>query len=249
MITVAICLGWTVGKVLTSGRGRAVLGQKANREELSSWIDYPIPEYRRGMTKGVKYPPPPWKLEGKGALSLWLVPAGAIPIDDGVRPVSIGGRWLMSVACLAYGGGGVLAYNELLVGVVVRSSAGLGVHIPRIWVDSKVSLEGGRALWEIPKEMAVFRKTPSGLPAVLVDGQEIASLDVQPRRPIPRKWTICSRVVQMRGAEPVITRFRTQSHIAWSRARWDFSGPLAFLADKKPFLTLGLSRAQLEFGG
>ena len=182
-------------------------------------------------------------------MSIWLVPAGSVSVPAGIKPVSFAGRWLLGVACLAYGGGGILAYNELVVGVAVRSGVGLGVHIPQIWVDSKVSLEGGRALWGIPKELASFQKAASGWPSVVVDGEELASMEIRPRWPIPRRWKMKSRVVQARGDEVLVSRFRVDSHLAWSWARWHFSGPLAFLENKRPLVSIGLSRARLEFGG
>lgn len=195
-----------------------------------------------------RYPAAPWKLHGRGGLSLWTVPAGSFELPEGIRPISIAGRWLLGVGCLAYDKSGLLAYNELVVGVAVRCPAGFGVHISHIWVDSPVSAQGGKELWGIPKQMASFEKSSDGLPTVRVKGQTIAVVDFKPRRPIPRRWKLKSRVIQGRADKLKVSNFRVESHLAWSRAHWEFSGPLAFLEGRRPLVSLGLSRAAMEFG-
>jgi Acetoacetate decarboxylase (ADC) len=195
-----------------------------------------------------EYPAPPWELHGRGGLSIWMVPAGLVRLPTGVKPVEIAGRWFLGAACLAYDQSGVLAYNELAVGVAVRGTDGWGVHITHIWVDHPVSLAGGRELWGIPKQLAVFEKSEKGLPRVRADGTIIASVDFRPRRALPLRWKVKSRVFQEKSGDLRVSRFRAESHLAWSRARWEFSGALAFLHGSRPLASLGLSRLRLDFG-
>ncbi len=201
----------------------------------------------KGMA-AYRYPAPPWKLQGRGGLTIWTMPAGFIELPGGLKPLTLAGRWLAGVACLAYDTGGVLAYNELLVGVAVRGAGGLGVHISHIWVDSPVSAAGGRELWGIPKQLATFEKSGDGIPMVKANGAMIAKVEFTPKWPLPRRWKIKSRVVQEKGGELRVSGFRADSHLAWSRARWEFAGPLAFLQEGRPWCSIGLSRARLEFG-
>jgi len=205
-----------------------------------------MPFFRRMAV--TRYPAAPWKLQGRGGLSIWTVPAGTVELPEGVKPLSMAGQWFLGVACLAYDEGGMLAYNELAVGVAVRGPSGLGVHISHIWVDSPVSAAGGRELWGIPKKLAKFERSGDGIPMVMADGAMIAKVDFKPRRPIPRRWKVSSRVVQKKKGDICVSAFRVDSHLAWSRSQWEFGCALAFLEGRRPWVSIGLSRAKMEFG-
>jgi hypothetical protein len=195
-----------------------------------------------------RYPEPPWKLQGRGGLSFWIIPSGSVELPEGVRPLELAGRWFVGVGCIAYDESGMLAYNELVAAIAVRGTGGLGVHISHIWVDSPVSAAGGRELWGIPKKLAKFEKAGDGAPMVKADGAMIAKVEFTPRWPLPRRWKMRSRTVQMKKGQLCETSFRVDSHLAWGRARWEFGGPLAFLEGRKPLASIGLSRAKMEFG-
>jgi hypothetical protein len=78
------------------------------------------------------HPPPPWRLHGE----LLLIPDGP-------------GTGLM----LARYSGGTLAYHELIV--FARPFV-----VAEIYVDDERSRAGGRAIWNLPKELAEFRVSP-----------------------------------------------------------------------------------------
>jgi len=57
-----------------------------------------------------------------------------------------------------YESGSTLAYSELIVfSALVRAGGKIGGWVSRIYVDSAESLAGGREIWGLPKELAVFK--------------------------------------------------------------------------------------------
>ncbi|MGV9626851.1 acetoacetate decarboxylase family protein [Streptomyces sp. NPDC003487] len=108
------------------------------------------------------HPPEPWHLRGDMYTALWLVPGRDLPtwpLPEGARAVSVSGRRLLVTFWVDYTGGD-LAYRELLVAVVVRHGVRLAATAVQVWVDDERSLSGGRRLWALPKEPAVFTFTP-----------------------------------------------------------------------------------------
>lgn len=109
---------------------------------------------------GVSYPPAPWHLRGRAYVSAWRVPAGELPatcLPPDARPVAVFGRAVVGTAWAAYKPGGVLAYNEVLVAMRVRVGGRPFTTITHIWVDHPASIAGGRELWGIPKQQAIFQ--------------------------------------------------------------------------------------------
>lgn len=103
------------------------------------------------------YPEQPWHLAGQMYLSLWLEPRSELPqVVPGTVPVTAFGRGVVGAAWVVYEDESVLHYNELLRAVLVRDGRRPRACITDIWVDNEASLAGGRALWGIPKERAVF---------------------------------------------------------------------------------------------
>jgi hypothetical protein len=76
----------------------------------------------------MSHPPAPWRLHGE----LLLIPRGPT-----------------SGLMLATYTGGTLAYHELIVFAA-------GFLVTHIYVDDERSLSGGRAIWNLPKELAEF---------------------------------------------------------------------------------------------
>src|SRR3978361_467051 len=99
------------------------------------------------------YPPAPWKMNGQLWMSLFRVRAG----DHAAAEPGVYGAALVSYELPS-----PLTYSELLVARMVKRSGGRRVNITDIWVDSPDSLEGGRALWAIPKYLCEFECTSTG---------------------------------------------------------------------------------------
>lgn len=192
------------------------------------------------------YPPPPWRLAGTAHLGLWPLPAAALPwaLVPGTRPFTLLGRTFVAVAFVAYRGGD-LDYDELAVMVPVGIGRRLAVTIVRIWVDSPASLEGGRALWGIPKEMAAFRGTEAADAA-----GPFARLRVGTGLRLPGRWPARATVAQARDGTPALTHASLRARIALVRGAWDFApaGPLGVLAGRRPWATVRLAPLAMRFG-
>ncbi|MFF9632115.1 acetoacetate decarboxylase family protein [Streptomyces fradiae] len=109
-------------------------------------------------------PPPPWHLRGTAHAALWLVPEDRLPpwpLAPGVRPLRFGRRRVVGVFWVDYRPGGTLAYRELLVALAVRHGTAIGGCAVEAWVDDPRSVEAGRALWGIPKRLAVLSFGPA----------------------------------------------------------------------------------------
>lgn len=208
------------------------------------------------------YPPEPWYLGGDFLSGIFLVPVSELPgqvwahLPAGARPVRIAGRAIVAVAAVRYTPGGVLAYDELLVAVLVIRRGRLAVTIPQIWVTSPASQAGGRALWGIPKELMSARRSPAGRRlralfrttgrAVLAEVSGAARLD------LPGTWTLPLPTLQRGadGASSAIIRssnsVRGRLHLA--HTEWSFGSSLSWLQGRRPLLSAALTRAAVVFG-
>jgi hypothetical protein len=182
----------------------------------------------------VVFPPSPWRLRGRAVVSLWRSPATAEP-----NAVRLFGRSVVGVARVTYDEGGDLAYDELALFALVRTPKGLGVTIRAIWVDSEASLEGGRALWAIPKERGEFVGETIRRP----DGEPLAAVRFRPEIGLPGLWRLRGWIEQGEVLTPVRlrTRFRLGS------VGWAFPAGSAFPSGR-PFLTVRLDAPEMTFG-
>ncbi|NYG55502.1 acetoacetate decarboxylase family protein [Nocardioides perillae] len=207
------------------------------------------------------YPPEPWDLEGTGQVGAWRVDAARVPaLPDGARPLVARGRALAVTAFVDYAPTGLMAYHELLAGVLARHGRGVALSITDIWVDSEVSLAGGRGLWGIPKDLADFpdgTAAPTGragaaTTAALVDGRVAARATYAAARgpalrlPLP----LVGRVVQTLAGETVATRIRAGGRVRRASATWELpaDGPLGWLDGARPVLHLLADPFSLTFG-
>ncbi len=199
------------------------------------------------------YPPAPWNMHGQLWMSLFRVRAG----DHPDREPGVYGAALVS-----YERPSPLTYSELLVAHVVKEAGGRHVNITDIWVDSPDSLEGGRALWAIPKDLCEFEHTTTGgrvkrtAWSTTLDGSPIASArfsdvtGVVPRAPF-KGSTWQQRAADEPGAErEVVAHIKGSARAFPARGSWDFDarGPLAWLAGKRPLASFRMTDFQMSFG-
>jgi hypothetical protein len=199
------------------------------------------------------YPQAPWNMHGQLWLSLFRVREG----DHGEREPGVYG-----VALVAYERPSPLTYSELLVARPVKAAGGRRVNITDIWVDSADSRDGGRALWAIPKGLCDFDRQCTGDRvqrmswSTSLDGVPIASArfaDVSsnaPRTPF-KGSTWQQRPADEQGADrEVVATLRGSAKALPCRGSWDFndSGPLAWLAGKRPLASFRMCDFQLSFG-
>ncbi|MGB8997288.1 MAG: acetoacetate decarboxylase family protein [Pseudonocardiaceae bacterium] len=197
------------------------------------------------------YPPEPWELRGQMHLTAWRVPSARLPgLGVGLRPLHVGGTALVVTAWVIYEPGGVLSYRELLVAVLAHRRGRPLVTITDIWVDSVTSLHGGRELWAIPKQWATFQIDGTTCAAVDADGRRIASAAVRSIGALPGRWPVSYRVAQQRTDELLLIPVRCTSGVRLIRLNWNFplTGPLRWLTDARPALSLSLRDFTLLFG-
>jgi hypothetical protein len=205
------------------------------------------------------YPPPPWHLGGRMHLSLWRVPADALPVEvatsapPGTAPVVVGGETLVGTAFVRYEPGGVLHYDELIAAVLVHARGRPRITIPHIWVDHLGSLRGGRELWAIPKRLARFEHRVTARTvrcrAATDDGVVAELVTVRSTR-LPGWWPLRLRTAQQLDGVVRTTSVRSSAQLALARSRWSFpaDGPLGYLADRPAVGHLDLERFRLSFG-
>lgn len=196
------------------------------------------------------YPPAPWQMHGQLWLSLFRVRKG----DHPERAPGVYGA-----AMVHYEQPSPLTYGELLVATVREKRT----HITDIWVDSPASMQGGRELWAIPKDLCDF--------TFHEDAGRLASrttvTTARAGRPIASAWfTDASRFAprtpfrggtwqQRTGPDPrageVVTADLHGSarslpcHGTWA---FDPAGPLGWLHGKRPLASFRMRDFQMSFG-
>ncbi|WP_116047587.1 acetoacetate decarboxylase family protein [Amycolatopsis palatopharyngis] len=201
-----------------------------------------------------EYPPEPWRLAGQGYLSVWQVPVGELPrLPAGVQPMTLAGRAMVTTAWIDYQEQGQLAYHELLAAITVRSGLQPTATITEIWVDSEVSLAGGRQLWGIPKDLADFDfrhgRVFTATASTARDWIATAAFTVRSGPPFPMRgsFTIAQRVGDSIKYSQVGSRALPRA----AGANWNINpdGPLGYLAGRRPLLNLHTRDFRLRFGG
>ncbi|HWS32137.1 MAG TPA: acetoacetate decarboxylase family protein [Actinoplanes sp.] len=202
------------------------------------------------------YPPEPWNLRGQMYLSIFLVPRRRLPalppvLGAAVRPVTVGGRVAVGAAWVSYEPGGVLHYRELLSAVLVHEHGRPRVSITDIWVDSAASREGGRNLWGIPKELAGLTIDAENTPLVdaTMTDPPVAAL-IRLRKRLPGRFPVGFTVAQELSGQVRRTPVRGRAGLRTTTAAWrpDPSGPLGYLAGRRPLLSLAVTDFWLVFG-
>ena len=195
------------------------------------------------------YPPEPWYLGGSLLASAFLVDGAwfrnAVPA--GRHPLRFGSKVVVGVASASYVAGGVLAYEELLVALPTWGRGGLRLTIPQIWVDSPASREGGRTLWGIPKELAVFERSDT---RASMNSTEMVIESRVGRALLPGMRQLPLPILQQVDGGSILSRNRVIGRIRRLRAHWSFAsdGPLDYLAGHRPFVSFAVSDASIIFG-
>jgi acetoacetate decarboxylase len=142
------------------------------------------------VTSPGPHPPAPWRLGGPSLVVPALVPIvsarDAIPDSLHVLPVAPG-YTLGGLVAVTYEPGSTLSYNELIACAgMVRSGRHVGGWISHIWVDDQESVNGGRGIWKLPKDLAEFRtdRRPDGSQrfSAHVDGTTLVRIASAPPR-------------------------------------------------------------------
>ena len=194
------------------------------------------------------FPPEPWDLHGHAHVGVWLLPRDLAPAPHSAatRPITLFGRTIVAAAFFRYDSPSPLTYDEIMSTVLVRHGLRPRVSITHIWVDSEASRAGGRALWAIPKEMAQFDRTDHHA----YEAAGIGSLRVRPGRRLPWRVPLRFRIAQDRDGTLLTSPVSGRVRLGFATGRWSFDpvGPLGFLAEHRPVLTLSINPFRLLFG-
>jgi len=199
------------------------------------------------------YPPAPWNMHGQLWLSLFRVRPG----DHPDREPGVYGAALVS-----YEHPSPLTYSELLVARPVKAAGGRRVNITDIWVDSEESLEGGRALWAIPKDLCTFQRTTTGKRlqrtswSTSLDGVPIASAQFSDISRVTLRTPFKGSTWQQRPTthegpdREAVADLKGSAKVLPCRGSWTFDeqGPLAWLAGKRPLASFRMADFQMSFG-
>ncbi|QWC86269.1 acetoacetate decarboxylase family protein [Nocardioidaceae bacterium] len=213
------------------------------------------------------HPPAPWHLRGDlWCSTFWLSRSHETRGPGGERP-----RGLYGCALVDYRSGGVLTYRELLV-ARLRRPLPTRVTITDIWVDSEVSLAGGRRLWAIPKGMAdlQFEGAGDGGSGMRLDAEvtlpssepvpgSVVSVTARTVGPlaVPAPFSFGTR--QQREHVPdatpqdrgeVVTTVAGRARVAPARSTWEFApdGALAWLRDARQVASFVAADFSMSFG-
>ncbi|WP_104108122.1 acetoacetate decarboxylase family protein [Nocardioides sp. 616] len=185
------------------------------------------------------FPSPPWQLRGQ----LWGSLFRAAPPD---QP-----RGLFVVAFVSYEAGSTCEYSELLVARRAEGTS-TALTVRDMWVDSEPSREAGRALWALPKELAVFHHDQGTVGPVArhswrasTAGRTLASAEFVDAS------ALSARVpVRATTRQPVADGGLRVATVTGSTrglpclGHWSFApdGALGWLADRHPVLSFRLRR-------
>lgn len=165
---------------------------------------------------------------------------------------------LYGAAFFSYEEGSPLTYRELVVARLLDAPRRT-LEITDIWVDSAESLQGGRSLWAIPKELADLEVEDRRLgPAAYTsfaagsDGREIVSgsfASLPAAAVLRTPYSALARQPREGGAF-LTTPIRGSARSFPALASWDFAadGPLSYLRDRRPLVSFRLRDVRLTFG-
>lgn len=203
------------------------------------------------------YPPLPWRLRGRMHLAFALVPLEAarrwIPDDLSVVPFTA----RSTVAALALGRyhrGSTLVYSELIVAVgLARCGSRPGFWVSHIYVDDLDSLEAGREMFGLPKELAAFewdeQLDGSGGVTVTRDGETLLTGRWSGPWPIALPLPLYAPVLGSVNGDRRAFNALGKAQVGAGRLRLQIpmESPFSGLGLERPALTLRADHLDLRF--
>ena len=201
----------------------------------------------------IAYPQPPWSLRGDMFVALVKMPPNTVPAE--IVPACARQRpdrsMTLAVAFVDYQPGGQLSYREFLVGATNQAMLGTGT-ILKIWVDTMVSLAGGRELWFIPKDLADFDVHTDGgfTGTVTVDGQKALAYSYTPTLTLPGRWTLPNTLLQEHDGAVRRTKSKFRARFQLGKGTLDIadSGPVSFLRQGRVLRHVAMRDFTATFG-
>ncbi|MFO0694305.1 MAG: acetoacetate decarboxylase family protein [Polyangiales bacterium] len=154
------------------------------------------------------YPDPPWEMHGMGVFAPTLTPVEDIELPPGFEPMSVAGRCAGMLAYVEYREPSPLTYHELIwMPCLVRaggSRKARGYFVSVMYVDDTSTLAGGREIWKLPKTLARFERTETG---VTVDGEDGTHVELSFRAFGP-SLPARGRIVTLQPSQEGVVRFQ-----------------------------------------
>lgn len=201
----------------------------------------------------MSYPVTPWYLQGRALLSAhWIdVDRARSEVPPALEIQSVlPGKTLGCVLLARYETGSVLEYSELIVvPALVKHEGQLGGWISPIYVDDVSSVNGGRDIWGLPKQLAEFAWTEDTI-EVSQQGRLLCGAARRSRWfSLPNSWQlpITGQVFCQRKSELALfkSRVQGQTHIASTQLTVPPTSPFAHLALEQPWLEIELTDLKL----
>ena len=187
------------------------------------------------------YPPAPWHTQGGAWIGLFRADR-SMPLPPDLAPL-LNRRWI--VVALIRHLAGTLRYNECIVGAYARRGAIPGLYIEHIWVDSASSLSGGRSIWGLPKQLAVFDWQDA---TVQIHDQAglIATLSVDPGTALLPRLALPIPIFGHRDEHRVLTLAHATARLGRAGMRLSaWSERFAYRIGPTPMLALALKPFRL----
>lgn len=207
------------------------------------------------------YPSAPWTLRGYALQTVQLIDIERVRplIPKEFEIVSVfPGKTIGGVYLSNYGPGSVLEYSELIVVAgLVRYTSRVGGWISHIYVDNADSVEGGREIWGLPKQMADFTwkdsdRTTSGYNKRVIvrqGEQTLCRLSYHPQNfglPLPFSGDVFSTelasILLFKG------ELQAQVGLVSSEVQVPVGSPFATLGLEQPWLTFHCDQLRLVAG-
>lgn len=193
----------------------------------------------------MSHPQPPWLIQGYGFQTLQVVDIDRVSslIPSALEVVSVWpGKTLGGVYIASYVEGSTLLYNELIViSAIVRYANRIGAWISHIYVDNPDSVEGGREIWGLPKELAQFTWNHDSSLSVKVsqDEQLLCELNC--------KWQLPGWQQSISGSVFSVLDSKLMCFEGRGGLRWHLSNVDLQIPSGSHFAWLGLSQPWLGF--
>lgn len=192
------------------------------------------------------YPPAPWHLYGSALQSFYLIDLETarilVPIDLEIVSI-LPGKTLGGLYLSVYDAQSTLSYHELIVvSALVRYQGKIGSWISHIYVDHPDSVQGGRNIWGLPKEMADFNwddhhiKVSQGHTGLCQAKYSQTGVPLS----LWNKYNICGNVFSRLDQDILKFQGNFETRLKWIQCRLSIpsESPFSLLKLDNPLLTL-----------
>ncbi len=197
----------------------------------------------------MSYPQPPWTLKGYAFVTLQLLDIARVRplIPEKLNIISVfPGKTVGGVYLSKYSSGSVLEYSELIIIAGFLSYEGkFGGWVSHIYVDNPDSVEGGREVWGLPKQLAQFTWTENSV-TVSQANNLLCRLDYN-RQSLGIPLKLSASTFSRQGSNLLIFPAMVEASFGLVSSKLEIpsTSPFASLNISQPILTVGSDRLNL----